>query len=450
MKIFGIGLSKTGTTSLSHALEILGYRTKDNLGVVNYAAGDLSSLDTTLLEENDAFTDTPIPSFYQELDKEYPGSKFILTTRNMDGWLKSCKKQFTQKHADKQNTASNLLFMDLYGCTVFDEQKFKKGYQTFVDGVTQYFRDRQHDLLIQDVTTGEGWEKLCPFLETPIPDIPFPRANVTTIRWMDINEIVTVARLAGEKILKAYETIQANDTDQRRDRTKQPRAAGSILNKVGFAIRGGAEGTQRAATKNANTIILKRLKELSPQIPVISRKNHVAPYSDRNKWNHFWLVDPLDIDKGLFDSNATFALSITLIEDRKPILGVVCAPGLDTIYYAMTGKGAFKIEHGGEPRCIEPRKKSDHKLPSPADPSQLSFKSQQENRPAPASKALAMCLVAEGTPDICHLFEDTMEWQTAGAHAIVNSAGMKITSSYTKKELTYNKEQLSNDAIIIE
>lgn len=80
-KIFGIGLSKTGTTSLAHALEILGYRTKDYPGLSRYRAGDLSSVDLAVVDAYDALTDTPIPSFYRELDQRYPGAKFILTVR---------------------------------------------------------------------------------------------------------------------------------------------------------------------------------------------------------------------------------------------------------------------------------------------------------------------------------------------------------------------------------
>ena len=120
-KIFGIGLSKTGTTSLAQALEALGYRTKDNLGVVTYASGDLSSIDLDVVDAHDALTDTPIPSFYRELDAAYPGSKFILTVRDSNGWLMSCKKQFTQPHAERQNEAHRRLFKDLYGTDFFEE-----------------------------------------------------------------------------------------------------------------------------------------------------------------------------------------------------------------------------------------------------------------------------------------------------------------------------------------
>ena len=168
-KIFGIGLSKTGTTSLANALQVLGYKTKDNMGVVTYATGDLSSVDLHVVDANDALTDTPIPSFYRELDTGYPGSKFILSVRDAEGWLKSCKKQFTQRFAEVQTDAHKRLFIDLYGTDVFDDSRFASGYARFVDGVREYFKDRPHDLLIINIVADEGWEKLCPFCSDPCP-----------------------------------------------------------------------------------------------------------------------------------------------------------------------------------------------------------------------------------------------------------------------------------------
>ncbi len=221
MKIFGIGLSKTGTTSLAHALEILGYKTRDYPGLEHYSAGDLTSIDAGMLEAHDALTDTPIPSFYRELDARYPGAKFILTVRDAEGWLKSCKKQFTEKLAAKQNEAHNQLFMALYGCTVFDEQKFLAGYEKFVSGVLEYFKNRPQDLLVINVVAGEGWEKLCPFLGKPVPEIPFPKANVTQITWMNIDDIVAVAKRAGRITLRAYRAAP----EIRRDREDPVSAA---------------------------------------------------------------------------------------------------------------------------------------------------------------------------------------------------------------------------------
>lgn len=439
-KIFGIGLSKTGTTSLSRALEMSGYKTRDYLGITRYSAGDLSSINLDEINSNDAFTDTPIPSFYKVLDVEYPNSKFILTIRNMDAWLKSCKKQFTQKHADKQNTASNLLFMDLYGCTVFDEQKFRDGYENFVNGVLHYFKERPQDLLVLDITAEGSWEKLSPFLGKPVPDIPFPKSNVTQIRWMKISDLVDVARLAGQETLTAYEDIQANRTGQVR----------SILEKTSYIVRGGTIRIQKAARRKAYNIITKRLKELNPRIPVISPEFNNVPYSQRSKWNHFWLVDPLDGDAWLHDSEAIFTVNIALIEDRKPNLGVVYAPSLDIIYYATSGNNAFRIEHDDTQKYPWAQKNSDWILSTAVDQSRLLPDGQKKKRPATMSKALMICRATEENPDSIPHMENTMEWQTAGAHAVLHCAGMKITSRTSGEELTYNKERFNNDDFIIE
>ena len=95
-KVFGIGLSKTGTTSLHAALEILGYRAGTfrhmrDLGLDHWFRGDFSP---NYLKDLDAVTDLPVATWFRELDIRYPGSKFILTVRPRDSWLQSIKRQF--------------------------------------------------------------------------------------------------------------------------------------------------------------------------------------------------------------------------------------------------------------------------------------------------------------------------------------------------------------------
>ena len=92
MKIFGIGMPKTGTTSLHRALVELGFEAldfpHDPATVAELRAGNYR---LSILEQVDALTDTPIPAVFAQLDREYPGSKFILTVRDMDSWLESCR-----------------------------------------------------------------------------------------------------------------------------------------------------------------------------------------------------------------------------------------------------------------------------------------------------------------------------------------------------------------------
>ena len=448
MKIFGVGLSKTGTSSLARALEILGYRTKDYLGIETYVRGDLNSIYSKVIEENDAFTDTPIPSFYQELDKEYPGSKFILTVRETTGWLKSCKKQFTQKLDAKQNEAHKSLFRDLYGCSVFDEKLFKNGYDKFVNSVRDYFKDRPNDLLVLDIIGGDGWDKICPFLNKPVPDIPFPKANVTQIRWMNIQDIVAIARQAGKEILPLYFAKHGVKNNFQQIRSRGISFFSSILAGSPFSI---GNNPQDRAAKRAFKRIKDGLNTISPTVPVISPLNPDVSYSVRRKLNHFWLVGPLDNEEAFVTGGKNFTISIALIEDNKPYMGVVYAPLADIIFYGTLGKGSFCSESGAKPRRLgRPDKDSGGGIFEVQNNGSSTLNGLIRNAENHESTALLICLIAAGKSVPKKKIEKSMEWQTAAAHAIAAAAGLKLKVCDTKEELTYNKETFTNSCITIE
>jgi 3'(2'),5'-bisphosphate nucleotidase len=442
-KIFGIGLSKTGTTSLANALQVLGYKTKDNMGVIKYATGDLSSVDLDVADANDALTDTPIPSFYRELDARYPGSKFILTVRESEGWLKSCKKQFTQRFAERQTDAHKQLFIDLYGTDVFDSERFASGYVRFVDGVREYFKDRPQDLLIINVAAGEGWEKLCPFLQRPAPDVPFPKANVTQVRWMNIDDIVAVATLAGEELMLRYEGehlgtgVGSGVNNDRRLRT-----AKQLLERTVLKLRG--DNPVHAAVRAAHRVVVKGLTRLNPQIPVLSRAGALVPYDVRREWNHVWLVDPLDGEEAFVGRTGEFSVNIALIEDGRPIYGVVDAPAMGTSFYAA-GKDAFRRAHGGEPVRLARARDSKRLAAGAAVTRKPSATTAQRN--VASSCALVMCTLAERAESSEAVLEPSMEWQTAAAHAILNPAGLRVCVRESGSELSYNKRDLSNSIV---
>lgn len=169
MKIFGIGLSKTGTTSLAKALELLGFRVDHRGGAfVHRTPAELAHLDGATDE---------LATSYRLLDERYPGAKFILTIRASESWLKSCSHHFRQPL--EPGTWGTQQIEALYGTTVFDREKFLAGYARHRREVEEYFRHRPHDLLVIDVSAGEGWGRLCPFLGRPIPAESFPKENVS-------------------------------------------------------------------------------------------------------------------------------------------------------------------------------------------------------------------------------------------------------------------------------
>ncbi len=173
-KIFGIGLSKTGTTTLTQALEILGYR------AVHFPRSDRE------IEFCDAATDAPVAAIFEQLDTRFPGSKFIYTVRDREQWLRSCEKFYSIRRRQPDDIALDLR-RKFYGQAEFDRQRFAAGYERHHERVTSYFMDRPGDLLTLDICGQDaGWPALCAFLKKPVPDTPFPMAN----KGVMIDEIV--------------------------------------------------------------------------------------------------------------------------------------------------------------------------------------------------------------------------------------------------------------------
>jgi hypothetical protein len=192
VKIFGIGLSRTGSTSLTEALTILGYRAvhfpTDSVTQSEYFrffADPTEALRLSLLNRYDAITDNPISCVYRELDRAYPGSKFILTVRDKESWLRSCElwwKRFVTPLMENDNFQPYWSFMRLvgmmtYGTPYFNARLFSRAYETHLKAVTDYFRGRAGDLLVLDICADEGWHKLAPFIGVQVPDVMFPRRN---------------------------------------------------------------------------------------------------------------------------------------------------------------------------------------------------------------------------------------------------------------------------------
>lgn len=161
--VWGIGLARTGTTSLCKAFKILGYARVGH----NPEFEELKYLN--------AAADNGCTLYYKYLDFIRPNSKFILTTRDLDSWLISME-DINQKSPALTDLAV-LRRMSLYESVKFDRDKMTAAYHRHSEAVARYFQDRPSDLLIMNLIKGEGWEKLCPFLGLPVPKAPFPHLN---------------------------------------------------------------------------------------------------------------------------------------------------------------------------------------------------------------------------------------------------------------------------------
>jgi hypothetical protein len=186
-RIFGIGLHKTATTSLDAALKILGYDSAHwESGIhVRKIWNEMNTLGRSkTLERHYATSDLPISILYKKLDAAYPGSKFILTVRDEDIWLRSVRNHwsYTRNRFRWEWEAypiSNKIHKAVYGQTWFDETVFLARYRKHNQEVIEYFKDRREDLLLMNMDKGAGWPELCEFLGKSIPGQEYPRAFVT-------------------------------------------------------------------------------------------------------------------------------------------------------------------------------------------------------------------------------------------------------------------------------
>lgn len=176
-KIFGIGFHKTGTTSLALALGELGYTVTGPNEVHNPDIARVA-LDVArgLVAAHDAFQDNPWPILFRELDREFPGSRFILTLRPTERWIRSVVEHFGEVDTPMRRWIYGV------GHPQGNEAIFVERYEQHNREVLAHFADRPADLLTLRITEGEGWAELCAFLGVPAPDRAFPHANTAAER----------------------------------------------------------------------------------------------------------------------------------------------------------------------------------------------------------------------------------------------------------------------------
>ena len=209
------------------------------------------------------------------------------------------------------------------------------------------------------------------------------------------------------------------------------------------------------ADMRSHEVIVSGLKELTPQIPVLSEEASDIPYEERRGWQRYWLVDPLDGTKEFVSRNGEFTVNIALIEGHDAVLGVVHVPVQDTLYQGARDSGAFRSVGREPPVRIAVRQPAatplrivgsrshrgdllDQYLPK-LEPYEL----------VAVGSSIKFCLVAEGSADFYPRFGLTSEWDTAAAQAIVEAAGGAVIRT-DGSPLQYNaKADLLNPHFLV-
>ena len=250
---------------------------------------------------------------------------------------------------------------------------------------------------------------------------------------MDIKDIVKIAWEAGEKILEVY---------AREDFGTRLKSDDSPLTEADLA---------------AHHVIVDGLTALDSSIPILSEESANIDWQTRQTWQKYWLVDPLDGTKEFIKRNGEFTVNIALIENHKPVAGVVYAPVLQTTYFADKG-GAFKLINGDiDAEKIQVSPHIDGETwkvvgsRSHAGDSLKAFLAELgEHEMVAMGSSLKLCLVAEGKAHIYPRLGPTSEWDTAAAHAVVKAAGGEVVQAENDEPLEYNtKESLLNPFFIV-
>ena len=200
----------------------------------------------------------------------------------------------------------------------------------------------------------------------------------------------------------------------------------------------------------ANEIIINQLQQLAPDIPILSEESPQTDWQQRQYWQSFWLVDPLDGTKEFINKNGEFTVNIALIENGKPILAVVYAPALNKAWLG-DGKTAWLVTKAGKevirllPSTI-PTVVGSRSHPSVGLEAYLQRLG--EHKWIAVGSSLKFCLVAEGRAQYYPRLGPTMMWDTAAGQCIAESAGATV-NDLDGFPLRYDREPLLNPCFVV-
>ena len=208
------------------------------------------------------------------------------------------------------------------------------------------------------------------------------------------------------------------------------------------------------ADKNSHLVIELGLNTLFPNIPILSEEGKNIPYSERKRWEMFWLVDPLDGTKEFVKRNGEFTVNIALIKDDYPIFGSVYAPFKKELFWAADGLGAWKSIDKNIDQPIKTLKSesSTRIVISRSHPNEkvTEYISQYNNHELiRMGSSLKLCCIADGKADIYPRLGPTSEWDIGAAQCIVEQAGGSVLEYPSNNRLRYNKKNILNPFFIV-
>ena len=230
-------------------------------------------------------------------------------------------------------------------------------------------------------------------------------------------------------------------------------------------IKGDNSPLTKADTASHN-IIMSYLE--STDIPVLSEEGRDIPIRSVRLGSQLWIVDPIDGTKEFIKRNGEFTVNIALIENQKPIIGVIFVPVTGELYFSSKELGAYKVKVHLEDYDVDALLSKGNKLPLQREDKTFTIVASRSHMSAETGEyiqqmrdihgevkliskgsSLKLCMVAEGAADCYPRFAPTMEWDTAAGQAVCEHAGFEVIDWETKKSMLYNREELLNNWFLV-
>jgi len=247
-------------------------------------------------------------------------------------------------------------------------------------------------------------------------------------------QLVDLAQRAGAAILEIYET----------DFEVIEKADDSPLTQADLA---------------AHKVLVAGLRELTPDIPVLSEEEAAPEFAVRQSWSRYWIIDPLDGTKEFVNRNGEFTVNVALIEGHESVLGVVGVPVQNRVFFGDVRAGVAQLYAAGEctdlagrnaasqiaehssVTAVASRSHGGERLEAYLDAVAVEFGGVDRK---PMGSSLKLCTLAEGEADIYPRLGPTSEWDIAAADAVLAAAG-GVVLTFDGKPLRYNtKDSLLN------
>ncbi len=211
------------------------------------------------------------------------------------------------------------------------------------------------------------------------------------------------------------------------------------------------------ADEKAEALILKRLAQSEPDLPVIAEES-VAAGRMPEHGSRFGLVDPLDGTKEFINKNGQFTVNIAIIEQGRPIMGAVYAPAIGRLFVADGPSAAWQADVTPSDELPSADARRPLSIRSAPEAGLTAIASRSHRSPetdaflqrfrvadiVSAGSSLKFCLLAAGEADLYPRLGRTMEWDTAAGQAVAEAAGARVLTEdgapllYGKRERGYD------------